>query len=448
MLDPIAVNPQHAPLPGFVLVGAVCLLVAIWLLTWRWRHAIAWSQRRLWILAGCWSLPLVVGPPLMSDDVSSYAAQGLMVSRGLSPYSVGPLALGQSAALRAVDPVWRQAHSPYGPLATAVEHLSSVVGRGPFGTVVMLRLFSVVSVVVIGRLALGITRPLLQPGVFLLTVANPLTLLEVVSGAHLEGMMCALLLGALVALRRERPYLALALACGAGLVKAPGLILVVVIAAVAWRAKPQRLAATAARIAVTVGVSVAALSSLIPNGWGWLKTLGTPGQGYTPAAPVSLLSAALTPPIVWTGLASKGTLQTGCRLAAIALALVVIAWLVITIHRRGPVRTAGWALLAASLLGPVIYPWYLLWGIVCLACAAKDRERHWLILLSAVGSMMDIPGLAKPSVIAVAAVVGSATIGCIAWLTWTTLREHDWIQRTAVIPIAEPGAVRPDGQPA
>ena len=31
----------------------------------------------------------------------------------------------------------------------------------------------------------------------------------------------------------------------------------------------------------------------------------------------------------------------------------------------------GYALLPIGLLGPVLYPWYLLWGLLCLAPTAR-----------------------------------------------------------------------------
>ena len=40
-----------------------------------------------------WSLPLLVAPPLFSRDGWSYAAQGMLAHRGISPYHYGPWSL-------------------------------------------------------------------------------------------------------------------------------------------------------------------------------------------------------------------------------------------------------------------------------------------------------------------------------------------------------------------
>jgi alpha-1,6-mannosyltransferase len=63
--------------------------------------------------------------------------------------------------------------------------------------------------------------------------------------------------------------------------------------------------------------------------------------------------------------------------------LVVIAWLVLTGHRRSPVRGLGLSLLALVMLGPVVQPWYLLWALVVLAGAGLNRvETRAAVLLS------------------------------------------------------------------
>jgi len=84
------VDPRRDAVPGAALAGAILVLVAAWLVT------ISWSRRRelpsawLWLLGGCWALPLVIGPPMLSNDVFSYAAQGMLGIHGHSPYATTP----------------------------------------------------------------------------------------------------------------------------------------------------------------------------------------------------------------------------------------------------------------------------------------------------------------------------------------------------------------------
>jgi len=51
------------------------------------------SEERTGRLAGLlavWSVPLLIAPPMFSNDVYNYAAQGEMVSHHINPYLYGP----------------------------------------------------------------------------------------------------------------------------------------------------------------------------------------------------------------------------------------------------------------------------------------------------------------------------------------------------------------------
>jgi len=50
--------------------------------------------------------------------------------------------------------------------------------------------------------------------------------------------------------------------------------------------------------------------------------------------------------------------------------------------RDGVVRCLGITLLVLALLGPIVWAWYVTWGLVVLAPAAAGRLRTALILLS------------------------------------------------------------------
>ncbi|MGH9019343.1 MAG: polyprenol phosphomannose-dependent alpha 1,6 mannosyltransferase MptB, partial [Acidimicrobiales bacterium] len=152
-----------------------------------------------------WELPVAVGLPLFSRDVYSYAAQGEMVTRGISPYTHGPDALGGGRFLSMVDPLWRHSPAPYGP---AWERLSGWVvaasGHDVRGAVLGFRLLSLVGLVLI-----ALAVPVLADAAgrdrstaFALAVLNPLVVLVLVGGAHNDGLMLGLLLaGSALALR-------------------------------------------------------------------------------------------------------------------------------------------------------------------------------------------------------------------------------------------------------
>jgi alpha-1,6-mannosyltransferase len=376
--------------PGVLLITSVAALALLWLWVARGPHPATSTETRVWAIAGAWALPLVVGPPLLSSDVYTYAAQGQLVSRGLDPYTIGPAALGNVPATQAVDPAWRNVPSPYGPLATWLEHEAALLGGGPLGAVVVLRLVAVASVAAIGVLAASLAGTRRIPALTL-TVLNPLVLLQIVSPAHLEGALCALLLGALLAARRGSPRLAVALACAAGAVKAPALLAVPAI--IAWQRGTSSGRAGwlgAARDSLTAAVACTGLLLLVPHGWGWLPALTTPTLGYTAGAPASLLGDLLHAMIPW---ASFDDLAAAGRVVALLAAGCIVVYLVGTVRRRALELTVGLSLLAIALLSPVIYPWYLLWGLLCLAPITRGLQRSLVLLACASASVLALPGL-------------------------------------------------------
>ncbi|MDT4978440.1 MAG: alpha,6-mannosyltransferase [Pseudonocardiales bacterium] len=377
-------------LPGTLMLGAIIALIGLWIIAIRLFRSGERAERRVWWIAGAWSIPFVVGPPMLSNDVWTYAAQGLMQRNGLDPYSVGPSALGNVHVVAAVDPAWRSLPSPYGPLATTVQHLAiAISGGSPLGAALVFRALGVVCFIAIGLLAADLAgRRRIQA--LTLTILNPLLLLHVVSGAHLEGIMCALLLGALVAANQGRWLLAVVVACAAGSVKAPAFIAVLAIIAMhgegyrgwaAWRIMARDIALAA--------VSILGMTVIVRNGWGWLQALNTPTLGHTPLAPASLV-ADLFDPVVRA--ASFDDLAAGGRITTMLAAVCIVIYLTVTARRRPLPRTVGYGLLAVGLLGPVVYPWYLLWAVVCLAPTARAAHRDWIVLISAFACVLNPPG--------------------------------------------------------
>jgi hypothetical protein len=401
-------RPGGSVVPGSLLVAGVFALVLLWLALVGRPHPAVGSERRVWAIAGAWSLPFVVGPPLLSSDVYAYTAQGLLVDRGLDPYSVGPSALGNVPAVAAVDPAWRSVPSPYGPLATWFQHFAVVLGGGsPLGAVIVFRLMAVGSVVAIGLLAADLAGARRIPAL-VLTVLNPLVLLQVVSAEHLEGLLCALLLAALVAIRRGNVTLSIVLACAAAAVKAPALVAVLAIIARPRHRSGRAAWLDAAREAAVALAAAAGLTMLVPHGWGWAAALNTPGLGYTPGAPASLVGALLKPIVP---AASFDDLTMAGRAAALLAAGCIVVYLTATARRRALEMTVGFGLIAVALLSPVIYPWYVLWGVVCLIPGARGRLRELLVFVCASGAVMAAPGLPR---VAADVIDGVLTIWALA----------------------------------
>jgi hypothetical protein len=70
----------------------------------------------------------------------------------------------------------------------------------------------------------------------------------------------------------------------------------------------------------------------------------------------------------------------------------VVCYLIATARQRALERSVAYALLALALLAPVLYPWYLLWGLVCLAPSANGTRRVAVLALTTAACVLVPPG--------------------------------------------------------
>jgi hypothetical protein len=352
--------------------------------------------RPLVVIAVAWALPIVAGPPLMSRDVYAYAAQGALGARGGDPYTTTVTHLAGSPYLHLVDPLWRHATSPYGPLFLELARGAAAAGGGRvLVTVLALRL-----VAVAGMILLAVAGPSLARSydrspatAFALAVLNPLLLLTLVGGAHNDALMLGLLAAGLALARTGRLVPAVVLCALAATVKVPAFAGVVFVGwawpgpAAAWR---RRLATAAGAVAGGAAV-VAALS--LASGWGWRwLTAADPGKVVSwldPATAAGLLAAKLT---VAIGLgAHTGGAVGAARVAALAVAAAIGLALLWRSDRVGLPAALGWTLFAVAVLGPIVWPWYETWGLALVAVTAGTATRRAVLVISAVGCFATIP---------------------------------------------------------
>jgi hypothetical protein len=86
--------------------------------------------------------------------------------------------------------------------------------------------------------------------------------------------------------------------------------------------------------------------------------------------------------------------------------LGVAAWCCVTAWRRraqlGPVTALGLCLSALVVFGPVVHPWYLLWGIVALGAASNSLQiRRAMAIVSVALVLTVLPGGVDPNARAV-----------------------------------------------
>jgi hypothetical protein len=365
---------------GAIMFAAIIALLVLWLVAVARLRQGACAERRVWTLAAIWSVPFAIGPPVLSGDMYTYVGQGLLARSGADPYTFGPVHLGNDAIVAAIDPAWRGSASTAGPLATLVEHLAvSISGGHPFTAVLVLRVLGIACVGMIAVLAAELAGPYRIPAIAL-TALNPALVLFVLSSFHLDGLVAALVLGALVATAQRRRVLAVVLAAAAGAIR-PAVLPVLPVIVFAHCAGLRRRNAwrIAARDIAAAAVSLAVFTLVVPNGFGWRHNLSTVTLDHTPFAPASIVSN-LVRPIV--SAASEDDLAIGGRIAVILAAIGIVLYLLITVRRRPLNRTTGYVLLTVGACSPVLYPWSLLAGICCLAPPAEGIRRDWVLMLS------------------------------------------------------------------
>jgi hypothetical protein len=398
---PAGVTPsRHGLFFGLVAVyGGLLLLMRVW-----YGLSRALSQvpgvpvRKLAFVAGLWVLPLLLAPPLFSRDIYSYAAQGEMMSHHISPYHYGPNVLGSEPYQSLVDPLWGNAPAPYGPLFLKVDGaITSVSSHHVLPDLLLLRLLALVGV---GLIAVSIPKLARTLGrdpseAFALAVLNPVTILHLVGGAHNDALMVGLLVAGITAGRLRRPVLGIVLCSLAAAVKAPAALGVVYVAwewmgpglTVRERIRPMLNAA------LIGGAVMGALSLVTGLGFGWIGNLASPGTVRSWVAPATGVGMLLTDLLhaVHLGV-PQHTILSMTRLLGMAVAAGLGVWLLARAERIGALRALGLTLLALVVLGPVVQPWYLSWGLVLLAPVATGKVRSLIISLSVATAFLGLPG--------------------------------------------------------
>ena len=369
--------------------------LALLTLGWWWYRGSGATVRATLVTLALWVAPLLVAPPLFSRDVYSYLAQGLMLEAGLDVYRAGPAALGGAVAAQ-VPAIWQHTPSPYGPVFLIVARaVTGVVDNHLVAGVLAMRLVAVAGLALLAGCVPVLARATGRPpaGALWLAVLNPLVLIHLVGGAHNDALMVGLLTAGLAAAVRRRPVLATVLVAGAALVKAPAALGLAAVAAI-WAAQlPDRRPGV--RASLVVGAVAAAVTVVLTRisgtGYGWIGALSTP---ISPGnwAPTGLLGR-WTADLLAHDDVGAALAQDLWRWAGILATLVVAALAWTYRQRLGPLTVLGIVLLALVIFGPALRPWYVIWGLVPLAVAAREpRVRAALALACAALVPMVLPG--------------------------------------------------------
>ena len=365
-------------------------------------------------MRGGWSVParavLVAGllaavaltlvPPFGSSDHLSYAAYGRMLVTGHNPYTTTPAqlaALGDPVARAVQD--WSGTPSVYGPLATAIQGLASLIGGTSVRlTVFMLGLANLAAFAATALLLHWMTRrdPAQQLRAALLWACNPLLLQVLVAGAHVDGQAVVFGVAAVAVMFGPWPMggpevppkgglggwvppgsggswgvvppASRALAAGvlvglgfavkvtAALVGAGLVLALILLLGRQWRRLVPPLAALGAGFAVTAGAALAIGGSAMVRQSSQASDMVSIGSPWRVIRTIIHLAVA--------GTAATDMVKVG----AIAL-MIVLAVLLIRGLPLGTGGTVAFALALAWLFAwPYVLPWYdaLAWALLPL----------------------------------------------------------------------------------
>lgn len=379
-------------LAAAVLLGAAGTLLGLQAL------ARGWAPRpgRLLAVGVVAVLAVLVVAPVGSADVGSYAAYGRLAASGADPYLTVPAARPNDPVMAAAEDPWRSAPSVYGPLATAEQALvSHLAGSSRAATI---RGLAVAAALVF--LATGLLLDRLCRGdasrrrAALLWTANPVLLLELVAGAHLDGLLALLVLAGVAS--------ACPLVCGvllglAGSVKASAALPALGMAAV-LRHERQRLTGWASAGLVTVTAAY-----LFVGGARALGPAARAGRMVSGGTPWRLVASGME------RLLDPGAARTVVMLAAAALTVVLARRL----HRRlapalqeaqpavsarvsAAARGAFAASLAWALLAPYALPWYDATAWVLLGLIGASTLDGVLLAHTSMLALAYLPGRTLP----------------------------------------------------
>jgi hypothetical protein len=412
--------------------------------TWELAKTLAW-----------WCAPLIGAAPLFSRDVYSYIAQGAMTVQGIDSYTFGPAYLGAPLALD-VPAIWLYTPAPYGPVfLTLAAKVTTITENSTDWGILGMRVLALASIAVLVLAVPVIARECkVNPASALwLGVLNPLVVLHLAGDSHNDSVMLALMAGGIALALRRRYGFGVVLITLAALVKAPAALALVFLMPL-WVARSRKPDARGPWLrvglimSVIVAVTVVVTTIVAGTGYGWVGALGTPAIAHTWTSIVTDLG-------YWTGL-----LVTAMGVATLnqalwvwrTLGLLAAALICLEMLRRSgrvhPVVGLGIGMSAVVILGPVMHPWYLLWAMLPLAIASRDRRIRRIVIGSTlVFTLCVLPGGANPDL---HAVIG-AVIGVILVLLVDRAFTHpEWRARAASVLLTlrqvvqrEPVAVHP-----
>jgi hypothetical protein len=434
----------HGTTGGSSWFAGVTFVIGVILMSLGWIGVIGRAERQRWrersrllmvvgVLA-LWAAPLLLAPPLLSNDAYSYAAQGELASRGLDPTAHGPSYLLDGDFMIGTDSIWRNSPAPYGPVWIGLSRgVVEATGHDAADAIWGFRALAVVGVAMTAVGVALIARSYrLSPAVALaLGVANPLVMLHLIGGAHNDALMLGFLALGLAAFRRDKRVLTVVLVALAVAVKLPAAVALLYVGW-AWAGRGAALRQRLWSIARVTGAAAAIVVTLclvVGIGAGWLFALQGTNSVTSTFSVTTKLGYVVSDTLHLAGLGMDQGLVVGLfRFAGLLTAGAVALVLLFRTERLGVVRCVGLALIAVILLGPVVWPWYLPAGFAIVASAGIGRWRASYLVVSFAACLIVFPRSvnAVPSLLGWQHLIGLGVVLLIAGAAYGATLLESW----------------------
>jgi hypothetical protein len=371
---------------GVVLAG-LGLAGMLWANSQGWRP----DPRKL-LLASAGIVAVMVSlTPVGSSDTASYAMYGRISMQGGNPYRVHPVgwaqAHGDIGYIMVVGNFWKRTPSVYGPFATVVQAFAAWIGGSSVATTIWILM------ILNGLVFIGVGWLLLKTSddpvrATLLWTANPVLILELVSGGHLDTFVAAAAICAIqVARKVSGNFGDVLIGVMIGLACAVKINAVLIGIGLAWpllrRHEWLRTARITAVSLATVGLAYA------PYGFTAFRQIGQASALAAWPSPwrgVQELAAAIAGQPAKAGWPAYHAATTIIGYLW-PVAMIIVAWLIYQrISSEQPREiVAPFALCFAWVLAaPWALAWYTAIAWVTLTQVPRNRMTRWLAIVTVV----------------------------------------------------------------
>jgi hypothetical protein len=390
---------RHLPVVFANVVMYVSIaLCALGLAMMLWANSRGWlpNPRRVFLAVAATVAVLVCITPVGSGDVASYAAYGRIAALGHNPYTFTPAMLpvlpgGKLNAYTAiVSPQWQGTASVYGPVATWMHLLAALIGGPkPWLTIWVLMIMTGAAFLLTGYVLLRTAENPVRA--VLLWTANPLLIVVLVMGGHLDAFLALAAVAAIVTARRcTRPWHDLVVGLLVGVTAGLKVNAAFVALAIAIPLIHDRAWARLVRTAATAGLTTFCLYFF--------------SYGLTVLKPLREASTMVISPTLWRlaqvtvqhyyGNHAEHTVTTVFGFVWPPL-MLLLAWYLY--KRLSPdVPTVVAATCALTFAWMVVAPWQLPWyssvAWVALALLPRNSLTRWLTIATGTLAMMHFNG--------------------------------------------------------